>query len=236
MLKLDSVTLLGVDCVDIDRLILAAEICQKEMQFADVKLLTSIGTSNNPHIVPIKPITSTEEYSKFIISELDKYVETEHVLIIQFDGFILNTDAWSDDFLKYDYIGAPWFVADWSVKDFGFPKELLGTLVVGNGGFSLRSKKFIALSAQMYNDGAFAVCHPEDVVLAVHHRKKIEKKGIRFAPVELAQQFSYEAKDEAGNNLWDGQFGFHGLRWTDISKWLNKHPQYPIDNSIRKVN
>ena len=31
---------------------------------------------------------------------------TDFVLTIQHDGFILNPDAWRDDFFDYDYIGA----------------------------------------------------------------------------------------------------------------------------------
>ena len=153
--RLDNITLLGVDCVDIDRLRLASEICQKDIDFADVKLLTSLSAKNQSNIIKIEPIKSVEEYSRFIITELEKYVNTSHVLIIQYDGFILNPDAWTDEFLKYDYIGAPWLVDNWSVEKFDFPKELMGKLVVGNGGFSLRSKKFLTTCSQLAKEGAF---------------------------------------------------------------------------------
>ena len=36
MTLLPTITLVGIDCVDIDRLILAAEICMKDFQFAGV--------------------------------------------------------------------------------------------------------------------------------------------------------------------------------------------------------
>ncbi len=222
--QLKSVTLLGVDCVNIDRLILAADICQNEFEFADVKLLSSL-PSADPRVVPIKKIPSTKAYSKFAIAELDSYVDTPHVLVIQYDGFILNPSAWSDEYLKYDYIGAPWLVQDWSVRDFGFPPGLLRSLVVGNGGFSLRSKKFTALSAELVKLRSFKQYHPEDVVLCVHNRQLLESRGIQFAPVPLARQFSFEAESK-DNDIWDNQFGFHGLSWTDISKWLDAHPEF----------
>lgn len=237
MKKLETVTLLGIDCVDIDRLAMAAEICQTDFEFAEVKLLTSIKDSGHENIVSIDPISSTEEYSRFAISELDQYVDTPHVLIIQYDGFILNPAAWTDEFLNYDYIGAPWLVKDWSVDDFDFPPQLLGERVVGNGGFSLRSKKLTSLLSDLSRAGEFALYHPEDVVISVHTRKYLEAAGITFAPVPLAQQFSFEAEDD-NNRKWDGQFGFHGLRWTDISNWQSKNPEYPIDNSeaVKKSN
>jgi len=232
--KLDGVTLLGIDCVDIERLIQAAEICQNDFEFSAVKLLSSIA-SDHPNVIPIDPITSVEEYSRFAIAELDGYVDTPHVLIIQYDGFILNPDAWSPEFLDYDYIGAPWLVQDYSVDIFGFDKSLLGTFVVGNGGFSLRSKKLTALCADFAKKNLLREYHPEDVVICVHNRKLFENHGIRFAPVLLAQKFSYEAEDR-DHYSWDGQFGFHGLRWTDISKWLKKNQGYKIDNTIERLS
>ncbi len=233
MKKLHGITLLGIDCVDIDRLIQAAEICKKDFEFEEVKLLTSL-PSNHPNVIPIEAITLTEEYSKFIIEKLDDYVYTPHVLIIQYDGFILNPLAWSDDFLKYDYIGAPWLVRNASVNRFGFPKELLGQRVVGNGGFSLRSKKMTSLCARLSKENFFKVYHPEDVVLCVHERKFLEEKGILFAPVEVAQRFCFESED-TDNYSWNDQFGFHGLSWTDISKWTSQHPEYNINNDLRAV-
>lgn len=47
-----------------------------------------------------------------MIKELNKYIETDYVLIVQYDGFILNPKAWMDEFLEYDYIGAPWWYTD----------------------------------------------------------------------------------------------------------------------------
>ena len=231
--KLETVTLLGVDCVDIERLIVAAEICQQEFDFAQIKLLTSL-PSDNPNVVPIAPINSVEEYSRFVIEELDSYVETEQALIVQYDGFILNPNAWVDDFLTYDYIGAPWFVDNWAVGKFGLSKDLLGSMVVGNGGFSLRSKKFVALCARLAQERTLAKFHPEDVALCMWNRELLEERGMRFAPVDLARQFSFERMTDTSTE-WDGQFGFHGFRWTNITKWQAKHPEYEINAEQKTI-
>lgn len=98
--RLDNVTLLGIDCVDVDRLKLAMEICTNNFDFAQVKILTSLAVENK-NIIKIEPIDSVEKYSEFILGELDKYVDTSHVLIVQYDGFILNPDSWTDDFLIF---------------------------------------------------------------------------------------------------------------------------------------
>ncbi len=222
---LNSVTLLGVDCVEIERLRLVADICEKHFEFADVKLLTSLPTSGDKRIVQIEHLPTVAAYSKFMIADVDKFIKTPHVLIIQHDGFILNPEAWTDDFLKYDYIGAPWLINGWSVSKFGCPKELLGRSIVGNGGFSLRSKKLTSLCSTLDGDDSFKRYHPEDIVLCVDQRKILEQNDIRFAPIALAERFSFEGHDDA-DDTWNGQFGFHGLWWTDISKWLNVHAEY----------
>jgi hypothetical protein len=233
--KLETVTLLGIDCVDAQRLSLAMEICQKDFEFANVKLLTSLKASKLKNVVKIKPLNSVEKYSRFVLEELDKYVETEYVLIVQYDGFILNSKVWTDEFLKYDYIGAPWLVADWSVKNFDFPPELMSKLVVGNGGFSLRSKKLLSLTSKLIKKGTIERYNPEDVAICVYYRKLFEDNGIKFAPVKLAKQFSFESEDRL-HFTWDGQFGFHGLKWTDISKWAKIHPEYKIENPAINKN
>jgi len=223
-LKLPQVTLIGIDCVNVERLQIAMDICEKEIEFGSVKLLTSI-LSTDKRIIKIPQIRNKEEYSKFCIKNLKDFVDTDFVLIIQYDGFILNPQSWSDEFLNYDYIGAPWFVhEEFWFKKFNFPKELLDTLVVGNGGFSLRSKKFLKISSDLFNDGYFKTYHPEDLVMCVWNRKLVENNGIKFAPPEIAEKFSIEGED----HIYDKQFGFHGYSWTNIDKWINENLGYFI--------
>lgn len=221
---LNNVTLLGIDCVNIERLQKAIDISQKDIEFADVKLLSSIG-NNDPRWVEIDHIGSIEAFSEFCIKDLTNYVDTDYVLLVQHDGFILNPQSWSDTFLDYDYVGAPWFIEDefW-FEEFKIPRILKGQHIIGNGGFNLRSKKFLEISSQLANQNKFSKYHPEDLVLCVFDKKLLDEKGIKFAPYEVAKNFSIEGQDEA----YESQFGFHGLRWTDISKWVKQHPEYGI--------
>lgn len=222
--KFKNVTLLGVDCVNVERLQIAMDVCQKDIEFGEVKLLTSLPT-NDQRLIKIPHIGSIEEFSRFCIKDLVNYVNTDFVLLVQHDGFILNPQSWTDDFLQYDYIGAPWFVADWSVKNFDFPPELLGTKVVGNGGFSLRSKKFLEVSSKLFQEEKLVRYHPEDVSLCVWYKDLVESEGMSIAPVALAQKFSIEGDEDV--YTYKTQFGFHGLSWTNIDAWIEKHPEYP---------
>ncbi len=221
MRELPHVTLIGVDCVDVERLLHAAEICQRSIRFGAVRILTSL-PHQHPSIVTIAPISSREAYSSFVVKQLNSYVDTLFALIIQYDGFILNPDAWRDEYLDYDYIGAPW----WEEQEY----------IVGNGGFSLRSKRLLALTQQdeaildpTELDPSDA---PEDWYICVMIRPDLEQRGIRFAPAELAKQFAFEGGDEHFGVTWTNQFGFHGLRWTDISPWLRQNPNEPINNTL----
>ena len=38
----------------------------------------------------INPLTSLSDYSSFLIYKLHKYLESSHVLVVQWDGYILN--------------------------------------------------------------------------------------------------------------------------------------------------
>ena len=205
MTILKDVTLICVDCVDVTRAIGAMEQCWNEdFSFATMKLLT---TSSNcsfggwyPWVKAIEPITNIRDYSKFMIKELHNYVETSHALCIQWDAFILNHSAWDNSWLQYDYIGAPWWFSD--------------NKNVGNGGFSLRSKKFMKACSELPTKNF----HPEDVTMCRVYRKYLESKGIVFAPEEVAAKFAIEGNQKYGRT-WNGQFGFHDLEMTDISKW-----------------
>ncbi|WP_394750390.1 DUF5672 family protein [Spongiimicrobium salis] len=193
MKKLNNVTLLGIDCIDIERLVVAAEISTKKIEFGAVKLLSNL-TYPNYDIIKIPKIDSIEKYSKFMIKELFKYVDTDYVLIFQHDGFVLNPDNWSDSFLEFDYIGAcwPWYQDAYDI---------------GNGGFSLRSKKLLKMLA---HDPCIFEFHPEDYIICRTYGAYLRKQGIKFASREIADKFSLEKE------RWEGQFGFHQA---DLSNW-----------------
>jgi hypothetical protein len=125
-----------------------------------------------------------------VIKELGRYIETSHVLLIQWDGFVVNPMSWNDEFLDYDYIGARW---GW----------LTDGHAVGNGGFSLRSKRLL----EALGDPHIAELEPEDVAICRTYRAYLESAhGIRFAPEGVADRFAFEATYPTGL-----PFGFHGL-------------------------
>lgn len=198
---LPNVTLIGADCVDFDKFKFAADECEKDIRFGAVKLLTHFEV-DDPRAIKIPQLKSKGEYSKFILKELSRYVETDYLLIFQSDGFVKNAEAWNDEWFNYDVIGAPWMFRDHNM--------------VGNGGFSLRSKRLHDIltsdeSIVPSNDHLIKNFE-EDHNIGYIYRAYLERVyDIRFAPVVLASRFSIEAYGQKyPNNVYDGQFGFHG--------------------------
>lgn len=219
-LQLQHITILGIDCLNIERLQAAIKVSQKDIDFGAVKLLSSL-PSEDAHVVKIPHIGSIEELSRFCIEDLYKYVDTEYVLLVQYDGFVLNADSWDTAFLDYDYVGAPWDVGSWETDL--FPEDMKGKLVVGNGGFCLRSKKFLEVSAKLVSEGKIVKFHPEDVAMCVWYRDLFEQEGIKFAPPELALKFSIES--DIG--VYDKPFGFHGLYGKNMDMLVAQQPDFP---------
>lgn len=229
-LKLSNVTLYGADTIDLGRLLNVFAICEGYAEFDAKKILTNTEhdhvTDTGIQVINTDLINSLYDYNHFNLKYLNNYIDTDFVMVVEHDGFILNPRAWTDEFLDYDYIGAPLYVND--------------RQIVGNGGFSIRSKRLLELvqkddAIQLGSKTEHKYAENEDWVISVINREYIESKGIRFAPVELARRFSLEENDEYGG-VWGGEFGFHGLRWTDISAWIQENPQWHIENPLDQTS
>lgn len=161
-------------------------------------------------------VKSLADWSNAIWYEIPRALETSHMLVIQYDSWVVNAGAWRNDWLQYDYIGAPWY---WHPEGSN----------VGNGGFSLRSKRlmnFLGVNRQL-----MPCAEPEDDVLCRRYRQRLEAEGFRFAPTEVAAAFSFERSPP------NGAFGFHGMyNWphvlsdADIEARLSIAPPYVLNS------
>ena len=110
-----------------------------------VKNLTDYIYKNFSHpSVVIKNNLPNEKkvYDRFCSIELSGLFSTTHCIVCQLDGYPINPSQWDESWLKYDYIGAPW-PNGWLAYH-GYPFDSR----VGNGGFSLRSKRLCDALAQ----------------------------------------------------------------------------------------
>lgn len=192
-LNLPRVTVAIVDCVAFKPASRVLQHCINVCEFGAAKFFTHFDPQGNFYVVPIEKIDSKKAYSHFLVKKLADYLTTDFVLIVQTDGFIVNTEKWTDLFLQYDYIGSPWHQSQ--IMPGMNPEHR-----VGNGGFSLRSRR---LQEFLRDDPNIVETHPEDVIICQTYRSYLEANGFKFAPVELAHQFSCE------NYLWNSAFGQH---------------------------
>lgn len=191
-LALPQVTLCAVSSINVTATIRALEASIAKIDFADCLLFTHepLPPLHPPiRAVPIARLTSSQAYSEFLLSQLAAHVGTSHCLVIQWDGHVLDAGRWDPAFLDYDYIGASW-------PQFSDGHD------VGNGGFSLRSKRLL----DACRAPRFKPAHPEDTMIGRTHRPWLEAQGLRFAPRAIADRFSAERAGDVSTS-----FGFHGV-------------------------
>jgi len=197
-LQLPTVTLLIVDCLNVKRAEWVIDHCTKLCDFGSVRFLTSLPTESK-YATQIMPLNSLIAYSIFMLTKSHEYIDTEHCLVVQRDGFILNTSAWDYNWLTYDYV-APLFVQ----YDH-----------VGSGGFSLRSKRLMKATAQRIPKWNGTQKNAEKIQQGVLY---YEDGVISFT--ELAKTHRLASLEDAANFCQGGNrnplyyrphpFGFHG--------------------------
>ncbi len=222
MLHLPTVTLFCADCVDAARAVNIMEKCTRRCEFGAVKLLTSLPTAY-PHAVPIKPLRTHLDYSVFMLTEAHAYIETEHMLVVQHDGFVINPDVWNPEWLRYGYMG-PLFIH----------RHTIGPASVGSGGFSLRAQKLMAsIAAKLppWNWTCDSAQYQtklglyEDGMISMIYRPELEKQGFVYAPPEVACIFAQGGNCDPGFYV-RRPFGFHGL-WPNINQETGEVEPWP---------
>lgn len=136
----------------------------------------------------IPKFSSLNEFNLFVSNIVPAFIESDFAMSVHEDGFPIRPDLWSDKFLEYDYIGAPWFD------------------LVGNGGFSIESKRMLKEKLTLPPSPPNPSIPSDDYVCKIH-RQELERRGIRFAPTDVAIEFSTEFTGQK----WPS-FGFHGRR------------------------
>jgi len=175
-LRLPDVTLVMIDgtCPELARLSLLDSMEQAD--FGDVLIC-----SPNPIMTPrscrwLRTDKWTDRLgpSAFIWYDLHKLVKTKFVLLTSWDAWVTDASVWSDEFLQYDYVGAPWWYDD--------------GMNVGHG--LLRSTRLLKFLAD--HRDALPIAHPEDDLLSRKYRPALEKHGFKWAPEHVAARFMFE--------------------------------------------
>lgn len=217
-LQLKQVTLVAVTSVKIYETVRALLYSMKEVEYADVILLSHEKPAFLPksiRFVEIEQLKNIDDYSHFCVYDLGDYIETPFALIVHHDGFVVNPGAWREEFLQYDYIGSPWPIP----KDEVRYRDTEGNLVRVGNGVSLRSKRLMEFAKQNHLpwEKTDSGDYNEDCFLCCKNKLLLEKKGMKFAPLEIAVYFGREHTIPENEAI--EPFLFH--------QWRGKNKKYP---------
>ena len=159
------------------------------------------------------------------LEHVKEYMTDDFCLNVQHDSCVINPSLWSPKFLHTDYIGAPWPMQIIQSSDMvagRIPTEQIPT-TVGNGGFSIRSRKFVENSV-----GLESHHKNEDLNICIFNYHHLASQGVKIADEATAAQFSFERptqrKPHAKPRLFFtyGTFGFHGDFNVGGMEWINR--------------
>lgn len=193
MLQLPDVTLIALTGKNYQAHKRAIKHSTKDIKFGGVKLVWD------------ETIKNIDDWNYKVVFELWKYVETDFALLIHPDGFVVNPESWNNDWLNYDYIGAPWPLP---IDDYSY-RDINGEIIRVGNSVSLRSKHIMALPDLLGLEWkSFHGNTNEDGYLCVNMRHYLLDEGVNFAPLEVAKWFSRE-RDIPENADVDKPFCFH---------------------------
>ena len=191
-IKLPQVTLICLTNKDFEGHKRAMDKSCEGIEFGGVKLIWD------------EKITSIDKWNEAIIYDLPNYVQTAFAMLIHADGYVINPQAWRDEFLSYDYVGAPWPLPQ---DSYSYRTPGGGLVRVGNS-VSLRSRVLMGKVATREWKSYYGNTN-EDGFICCHNREWLEDCGMKFAPLEVAAHFSKE--HEIPENIGLETFAFHAL-------------------------
>jgi len=156
-------------------------------------------------------------------ANLHRRFDTEHVLVVQNDGFPIRSGL--DFFVGlWDFIGAPYVRNTWRNRLFCNAMNCW----VSNGGFSLRTKRICELASYYWRKKYFSMpdCRAvsEDIFYTetLPLRERTYRKSVRIADHSHALSFSYDAAFPYGGTT--APFGFHSPRSFDALRAMGWIP------------
>src|SRR5580765_1911744 len=194
MLQLPDVTLVIIETREHELAQLALQDSERQATFGDVLVLTDrVAQFKRPgrRVVAVPDWPTKQGWSRSFWYDVPLHVHTSHSLCIQWDSWVVDPSMWRDEYLQYDYVGAPWWYKD--------------GLNVGNGGFCLRSTSLLRY-VRKHRAQFPCLTDLDDDLYCRKYRPSLEHAGFEWAPENLALQFAFETTrpDPTARH-----FGFH---------------------------
>ena len=100
-LQLPNVTLAAMTSVKVKETIKALEYSMKGIDFGEVVFVSH----RKPLFMPkgitykkIKKLKCIDDFNYNMIYEMHKYINTDFMILVHYDGFIVNPEMWRDEF------------------------------------------------------------------------------------------------------------------------------------------
>jgi hypothetical protein len=218
MIELPDVTLVAVATKNVEATMEALEYSMKGIKFGAVKLISHYEPDNMPAGILYRQVFrqhSIDDWNKWIIYKLAYHIDTDFALLVHADGFVVNPEMWQDEWMKYDYIGAPWP----SCPGKNNYRDRYGDEYLVGNSVSLRSRAILQLPLRLNVPWVRQLngTYNEDTFLCVHCRKQFEDHDLKYAPVEVAKYFCHETPLPELEGI--TPFAFH--------KWQGANEKYP---------
>ena len=178
MINLSNVSLVIIDVQCPELAYLALRDSVKDISFGEIIICSDTDLKfPGAKWVEVSKWDSLYERVKWFWYSLPNHIHTDFMIEVQWDGWIVDAQMWTDEFLEYDFVGAPWWYDD--------------KLNVGNG-CALRSVKFMKYLQEHQKE--FPLKHAkEDDLLGRHYRRKLEKEaGLKWPTEQLASRYAFE--------------------------------------------
>ncbi len=218
-IKLPNVTLAAMTSVSVYETIKALQYSMQGIEFGEVVFISHRKPFMLPkgiHFKYTSKLTDIDAFNYKMVYELADYIDTDYVLLVHYDGFVVHPESWREEFLNYDYIGSPWPLP---INDYAYRDSKGQICRVGNS-VSIRSKKLLEFPRQAHlkwekmEDGNYN----EDTFLCCKYKNMIEDAGMSFAPIEVAKYFGHEHMIPEIMDV-EEPFLFH--------KWRGRNEKYP---------
>lgn len=193
-LTLPDITLCCIETREHQLALRAIQDSKRKANFGDVLIATDKPElfKDEGRIVVVEDFPDKLTWSRYRWNDIGLHLKTSHMLYLEWDAWVFDPTMWRDEFLNYDYAGAPWWYEDGKN--------------VGNGGFSLRSTRLHRYLRK--HQFKYPCTTPvDDDLLCRKYRPDLEQVGFVWAPQKVAQDFAFEMI--APTPL--ATFGFHGM-------------------------
>ncbi len=224
-LKLPKVTLVAMTSVNVYETVKDMKYSMRSIEFGDAVFVSDKKPWYLPKDIRFSKTSRLDGIDAFnykMVYELKDHINTEFCLVVHADGFVIHPELWRDEFLDYDYIGAPWPLP---TNDYAYRDSKGEISRVGNS-VSIRSKRLLDYPSehQLKWEKGYDDFYNEDIFLCCIHKNEMEEHGLKWAPLDVAVKFGREhmIPENAGVE----PFSFH--------KWRGENRNYPRFYSPKK--